>query len=203
VTPGITPAQRAALEALSPILEAGTYLAGGVAVALLVGHRMSRDLDLFAGEVDPDQLAQRAASLAGSTIVSRAPGTLYLEIGGVPTSIIGYKYPLLRQTARSRDIAIEIAAPEDLVCMKLSAIASRGAKRDFWDLSVLLAHQGLDVPGALDLYRQKYAAEDIGHVVRSLVYFGDAEAEPSPAELSSQEWQRVKTAFVAAARALS
>jgi hypothetical protein len=41
----ISDAQRAALEALAPILDPTTYLGGGVAVALRLAHRQSRDLD--------------------------------------------------------------------------------------------------------------------------------------------------------------
>lgn len=76
---GITDEQRAALDALSPALEGGTYLAGGVAIALELHHRTSLDLDLFvARDFDPDRLAERLAatiiSLASSA-VHRAPST--------------------------------------------------------------------------------------------------------------------------------
>jgi hypothetical protein len=44
---GISDAQRTALASLAPSLDPGTYLAGGVALATVYGHRQSQDLDLF------------------------------------------------------------------------------------------------------------------------------------------------------------
>ncbi len=74
----------------------------------------------------------------------------------------------------------------------MSAIAGRGAARDFWDLHELLARDRT-LEQALGAYQRKFAAEDIGHVVRSLVYFDDAEAEPMPAGLAQPHWARIKT----------
>jgi hypothetical protein len=45
----------------------------------------------------------------------------------------------------------------------------------------------------LDLFRTKYASRDVGHVVRSLTYFDDAEEEPDPRLLVPLPWDRVKT----------
>jgi nucleotidyltransferase AbiEii toxin of type IV toxin-antitoxin system len=78
-----------------------------------------------------------------------------------------------------------------LVCMKLSAIASRGKARDFWDLHELLGESGTSLAEALVWYRQKYSAEDIGHVVRSLAYFADAESEPFPRGLTLEHWRTI------------
>ena len=45
---------------------------------------------------------------------------------------------------------------------------------------------------ALEAYQRKYAAEDVGHVVRSPVYFSDAEAEPLPIGLTDGHWEEIK-----------
>ena len=82
--------------------------------------------------------------------------------------------------------------------MKLSAIASRGAAKDFWDLDLILRNDG-SFGSLVELfrrYRQKYPAEDIGHVVRSLVYFGDANAQPLPAGMSHNKWAEIQEAFI-------
>jgi hypothetical protein len=41
-------------------------------------------------------------------------------------------------------------------------------------------------------YRRKYAVEDIGHVLMSLTYFDDAEAEDTPEMLWDADWAEVK-----------
>jgi hypothetical protein len=203
---GITEAQRSALERLAPALEPNTYLAGGVAVATAYGHRTSRDLDLFVPhDFDPERLEERlAVALPDLRVTGRARGTLHLEIGGIPISILSYRYPLLASTEKRPGLAVPVASPEDLACMKLSAIAGRGAAKDFWDLHVILGHgvaKG-DLAALLEDYGRKFPVEDVGHVVRSLAYFGDADAAPLPLGLSPPQWTAIKEAFAERVRAL-
>ena len=97
---------------------------------------------------------------------------------------------MLGATERIPGIPLPGAAIEDLVCMKLSAIAGRGLARDFWDLHVMLSARGMPLRVALDAYQRKYVTEDIGHGVRSLVYFEEAEADPLPDGLTEEHWKR-------------
>jgi hypothetical protein len=197
----LLPAQRAALEKLAQLVEPSTYLAGGIAVALRLHHRQSRDLDLFTIASDPSALAASVVD-PDIRILARSQGTLQLEVGGVPASILRYNYPLLGPPEIVPGIAVRVASLDDLECMKLAAIAGRGAARDFWDLHALLTARGRTLTQALDAYTRKYTAEDIGHVVRSLVYFTDAEAEPMPTGLTEEHWRRICADLVAWVRAL-
>jgi hypothetical protein len=54
---------------------------------------------------------------------------------------------------------------------------------------------GTSLDGALGLFRRKYVTEDVGHVVKSLAYFADADASPLPAGLSVEEWHRIQSDF--------
>jgi len=171
------------------------YMAGGTALALHIGHRLSIDLDWFIPTLEnPEKLFQR---LGDSGIVFDIKfldtGTLYLEIDTVQVSFIGYNYPMLH-TLTPMMLPYEgakLAATDDIACMKLSAIASRGSRKDFIDLYFLinLFHSLEDY---LKLYVQKYQNRDIGHVIRSLVYFQDAEAEPETIMLKPFDWQDLK-----------
>jgi Nucleotidyl transferase AbiEii toxin, Type IV TA system len=197
----LSSSQRVAIDILASVVDPATYLAGGVAVALRLHHRTSRDLDLFTPASDPVNLTPVLTNPA-IRVLTRAEGTLYLEVGGVPASILRYRYPLLGPTEAFPGIALPIASLEDLTSMKLSAIAGRGARRNFWDLHALLTARGRSVGQALEEYARKYTAEDVGHVVRSLVYFGDAEAEPMPVGLTEERWARLCADLVAWVRAL-
>lgn len=180
-------------------LPADAYLAGGVAVAAALHHRVSRDLDFFLPrDFDPARMSEHlSAGVPELTVTSSAPGTLYFEIQSVPGSLIAYRYPLLSRPTTNAELAVPVASLDDLACMKLSAIAARGLARDFWDVHALLAAgvAGGSLERALELYRTKYTADDIGHVVRSLVYFGDADSAPLPRGLSPSEWQRIQRDF--------
>jgi hypothetical protein len=188
---GISDEQRAALAVLASVVDPSTYVGGGVAVALRLAHRRSRDLDLFVPSSDPVAISS-ALERPGIRILTRAEGTLHLEISGIPASILRYQYPLLHPPERLTGVAIPVASFDDLICMKLSAIAGRGARRDFWDLHAMLSARRQPLREAIEAYGRKYAAEDVGHVVRSLVYFADAEAEPLPVGLTQEDWENIK-----------
>jgi hypothetical protein len=196
VSLGITEEQQRALNALRSILPTDAYLAGGVAVALRFHHRLSRDLDLFVPSGNPEKLADRLGSLdRPAKVISRADGTLHAEVDGVPISILRYAYQSLNAPERLSPVDVPVASTADLACMKLSAIAGRGAKRDFWDLHVLVSTFERGLTDVLALYQKKFPIEDVGHVVRSLVYFADAEAEPPIPGLSPDRWKTIKADF--------
>jgi nucleotidyltransferase AbiEii toxin of type IV toxin-antitoxin system len=170
------------------------YLAGGTALALHFGHRTSEDLDFFTEELFNEQvLLQRLQQLPAVSAVTTGPHTLHAEIKRTKVSFLGYTYPLLAPLSHFLDTAV--ADPKDIACMKISAIASRGAKRDFVDLYVVANRFGL--PALLELFRQKFAAAhyNIVHVLKSLVYFADAEKDPMPHMLIPLVWDEVTQFF--------
>jgi hypothetical protein len=196
----ITGDQRSALDKLAPLLQDGFYLVGGVAIAAHFAHRTSRDLDLFATR-DPTALQSELDHLPGVAIQSRAPGTIHLKVDGIPVSLIEYRYPQLVPPEPCAGLPVPVASVEDLACMKLSAIAGRGAARDFWDLHTIVTRTAQPLNDFLALVIRKYPVEDVGHIVRSLAYFGDASG-PLPAGLSSVHWQQIQRDFETWVRAL-
>ncbi len=79
----------------------------------------------------------------------------------------------------------------DLIATKLSAIANRGSAHDFWDLHTMLSLGGISVQDALDLFQRKFASLDIGHVIRALCCFDDANAAPLPRGLEAKQWRAI------------
>lgn len=186
-------ATREALRALAP-LPALTpfYLAGGTALALHLGHRISGDLDFFSKqELRIQELLRALAEQDDFRLELREVDTLIGMIRGVKAAFFHYPYPLLEKTTRAGDIAL--ASVRDIACMKLEAIASRGAKRDFIDLYAIL-ESGETLTGLLDAFAEKYAALNVNllHIKKSIVYFTDAEDEPMPKMLQPIAWNTVK-----------
>jgi len=208
---GPTTLQLEVIEALAPALEPRTYLVGDVAVGLKLRHRTSLDVDLCVPQdFDARALFERIRERTpDATLTGEARGPLHLEVRGLPVSILAYRYPLLHEPTLHAGVSVAVASAEDLVCMKLAAIGGRGAARrgaakDSWDLHALLesgAARG-DLREALELFRAKYPANDRGHVVKALAYFGDADAAPLPAGLTRDTWHAAKVATVARVRAL-
>jgi hypothetical protein len=95
-----------------------------------------------------------------------------------------------------------LAALRDLAAMKLSAIAKRGIKRDFWDLHQIVNASAVSLNLAFDSYVEKFGVRqaDLYHVMRSLTYFDDADAEQVfPAGLTAAHWDLIKDYFRQAA----
>ncbi|HEY4180401.1 MAG TPA: nucleotidyl transferase AbiEii/AbiGii toxin family protein [Kofleriaceae bacterium] len=140
-------------------------------------------------------------TMHGVVITQRKPRTVYLEVNGVPASVLTYPYPHLSPPEKLPGLPVTIASVPDLVTMKLAAIVSRGAARDFWDLHEMIARAPLPLPRALALYQQRFPQHDIGHVVRALVYF--AEASPLPRDLTEISWQAIQRDFASWVRAFT
>ena len=54
---------------------------------------------------------------------------------------------------------------------------------------------GCSLDDNLRLYMEKYQNRDIGHVIRSLVYFADADEEPEVKMIRPVDWNHVKKDF--------
>jgi hypothetical protein len=175
---------------------AGFYLAGGTGLALHIGHRRSIDLDFFSREpFDTEAVLERVEQLDGLEVLTRDLQTLHLTLGDTKLSFLGHHYPLLFPSPAFLEVSL--ADPRDIACMKISAIAGRGTKRDFVDLYAVSKHYEFDQ--LLAWFKEKYARANYSmvHVLKSLTYFEDAEKDPMPDMLVKLTWERVKQHFAA------
>ena len=170
------------------------YLAGGTGLALHLGHRRSVDLDFFSLELfDEGALLQKVQRSGEFALTARSPSTLHAQIRGTKVSFLGYSYPLLFPLKRFLDV--NVADPQDIACMKISAVASRGTRRDFVDLFVASRRYGLEQ--LLELFKNKFAQANYSmvHILKSLTYFDEAEQDPNPDLLTPLIWEEVKEFF--------
>jgi len=98
------------------------YLAGGSAIALHLGHRVSVDLDFFTPQdnYETESLIHQLQSIGHVAIRQQSRGTLNATLEGTLVSFFIYPYPLLEQTEPVRNIPV--AGLLDLALMKLRAI---------------------------------------------------------------------------------
>lgn len=172
------------------------YLAGGSAVALHLGHRISVDLDFFTKgpDFDADGLLHDLVSIGPIDIEQQDRRTLLGRLEGVKFSFFVYPYPLLEETETVA--GVRVAKLLDLALMKVVAISQRGTRRDFIDLYCLCRHH-LRLADVLQRMPEKF--RDISypsyHLLRSLVYFDDADSDEPPKMLTDLDWERVKSFF--------
>jgi len=79
----------------------------------------------------------------------------------------------------------------------LSAISGRNTKKDFIDLYYFLHEENMDLSVLLNKMKKKYKGlnYEILHILKSLVYFVEADKEPMPRMLENIEWSKVKKFF--------
>ena len=172
----------------------GYYMGGGTALAIYFGHRTSVDFDWFISTQMGDALilAQELRDAKLDFVTEQAaPGTLRGLIAKIRVSFLEFKYPLLKNPVLLDKINCSLASPEDLACMKLSAIAQRGARKDFCDIYALGTKQ-IPLKDMLNLYRKKFKIQDLSPVLYGLAYFDDAENERMPNMLWDVKWAEIK-----------
>ena len=179
------------------------YLAGGTALALQLGHRMSIDLDFFTQEIfDEKKLSAQLTSSPDFAQDGTAKWTVWGKIGETKVSMFYYKYPLLGEPVMFE--GLRLASLQDIAAMKIHAIEDRGTRRDFVDVYILAKTYTLSQ--MLDFYQQKYAVLDdhLYGILRALEYFEDAELEDQmPQMLIPLGWEEVRTFFEKETRKLA
>lgn len=173
------------------------YLAGGTAIALQLGHRVSKDFDFFTKEkFNAKELTKQLKSqLPDFKLEKVAWGTIMGYIGKIRFTIFYYNYPLLFKSKSF--LGINIADLRDIAAMKIASISDRGWKRDFIDLYFLLKNRIVTLEDCLNLYDQKFKElqQNKTHILKSLVYFEDAEKEKMPKMFQPITWLEIKKFF--------
>ncbi|CAN5542301.1 nucleotidyl transferase AbiEii/AbiGii toxin family protein [soil metagenome] len=165
-------------------------LAGGTALALHLGHRISVDLDFFSERpFDETKLLTKLRSLLSPVnILTQSENSLNLFIREIRTDFLSHQYKKCKPIKKVDGISL--FAIEDIAAMKLSAVASRGTKKDFYDIYFIL--QEFSLPEIFSFMNQKYPDLNQLQVLMSLTYFDDAENSLEPVILKPVDWHAVK-----------
>ncbi len=165
------------------------YLVGGTALSLQSGHRISIDLDFFTNEeFDSQKLLEKLKENFSVTPVGISRNSLTAEIENIKVDFIRHDYPLVKPIQFIENI--RMVSKEDIAAMKLNSITIRGSKKDFYDLFELLNFFSL--ADVFDFFSVKYDDSLKFMVLKSLLYFDDADSEPSPVLIKNNSWDDVK-----------
>lgn len=169
------------------------YLAGGTALALYRGHRMSIDLDLFTTN---DFQADEVITLLEKTFTGFRYSNPHNPVG-IFSFIDNVKVDFVRHAAFpwiSNPViedGIRLAGIQDILAMKISAIMKRAVKKDFFDIAELL--QEYSVEDFIAAYQKKYPNQQLLiSVPQAMTYFADAEESETPVSLVGATWGSVK-----------
>lgn len=190
----LTPSTARVLNAVAKSgLTKNFYLAGGTALALYFGHRFSIDLDWFSVVFNNSpEFAKALEGLGRLYVEYQSDHTFNGKLDDVRISFFQYPYKLIRSTKEYQQ-NIYLASIEDIAAMKMEAVSRRGSKKDFVDLYFLM--QQYPFEELFNFVREKFAGIEYNeaHLLKSLVYFDDAEKTEMPKMIAKVNWPEIKT----------
>lgn len=166
-------------------------LAGGTSLALLLGHRISIDLDLFtpapfdAKELELhliDKYDFKSSYLRGYTLKGM--------IGDVNIDCIRHDYPFIKDIVETENIRLYSSI--DVAAMKLAAIADNGTRlKDFIDIACLSTQCSLSE--MLQAYEIKFRNSNSLRAIKGLSYYDDINYNESIQIINgSYEWRKIR-----------
>ena len=152
-------------------------LVGGTSLSLQIGHRISIDLDLFSNQdFNNSAIIQALEPLGNLIVLVDNPPFLQMRLNDVKLDFLKCPYPFVQNYSEIE--GVRLVSVENIGTMKLTAIARRGAKKEFFDLYFLLERYTL--AQLVQQFEQTLPHVDPFHIVKSLTYFDDADKELNP-----------------------
>ncbi len=189
------------LVTLMDIAELNSFrLVGGTSLSLLLGHRMSIDIDLFTdaeyGTIDFLKIRQiiegKFACVDASDWSNDVPGNSCF-LGNDSDDMIKldlyYADPFVFPVVQIENI--RLSRLEEICAMKLDVIVRGGRKKDFWDIHKLLDH--FTIEQMLGFHRLKYPYHhSTDEIKRQLINFNLADGDFDPNCLEDKYWELIK-----------
>lgn len=179
---------------LSFLEKLGFYMAGGTALALQIGHRTSLDFDFYNPKhFSPSFLYDKIENIFkyNAEKISQHKDTLLCKVEKVDLSFFWYSHKLIENPVNSQGILL--ASLEDIAAMKLIAISSRPAQRDYIDIFYLLKKFTIEEMFAFGY--KKYPNFNHYLSLRALTYFADLEdSNKRPIKVLAPDfsWEKAK-----------
>jgi predicted nucleotidyltransferase component of viral defense system len=151
----LTPESRALFPKLNEF-KSDFYLAGGTALALQIGHRISVDFDLFSPEPIKKTLLEKVEAYADSPVETLVNNSreLTVLVHRVKHTFLHYPFPTLLPFEMGDPL--ELLSAKEILVSKAYTIGRRGALKDYIDLFVGIGEGTISLPEVVRLAREKY-----------------------------------------------
>ena len=162
---------------LLPLLNSfeGFYLAGGTALALQIGHRISVDFDLFTPNEIPRTLLPKIKRVFANVSVVVSVNNLdelTVFANDVKVTFLHYPYPVVFDLALQEGLAM--LSVKEIAVTKAYTIGRRGSYKDYVDLYFMLKEQHTSLNEIIDTAEKKYGNDFNGRLfLEQLVYWDD------------------------------
>ena len=150
-------------------------LAGGTAIMLQIGHRMSFDFDCFGRQKLSETLPRKVRDVFGKFIYLKLRTSEQITFHtekGVEITFVYHPYKPLREPIETDSITLFHL--DDLAANKAYTIGRRGVWRDYVDLFFLLKWKLYDLQAIIALAEKKFTVEFSEKLfLAQLTYFDD------------------------------
>ena len=179
-------------------------LVGGTGLSLLLGHRMSVDIDLFTDapydSVDYNAiencLKDAFTFVSGDIGTDPAFGKSYL-VGNNSTQAIRLDIYYSSEPFRWEPVEqdkIRIASLKDIIAMKIDVVQRGGRKKDFWDLHEIA--KKYTIAQMVALHAEGFPwTHDEALIIKNLTDFSYADKDFDPICLLGKQWPFIKEDF--------
>jgi len=154
------------------------YLAGGTALALQIGHRVSVDFDFFSDEYISKELLLKLEKVFKEEkvkIVINQLEQLTVLINGINVSFTYYPFPVILNSIDYEGIKILPAL--EIASMKAYTLGRRATFKDYVDLYFILKEKVSSLEKIIKLCQKKYGDNfDARLFLEQLVYLEDVES---------------------------
>lgn len=177
-----------------------TYLGGGTALSLQLGHRKSEDLDFFLTDKFDDLSFMKGIqqSALDTLVINQTRNHTQLMIQSTKVDLIQPRVPLKfpLKTIHSETGNLKMADARDIGQMKIIAIGSRGSKKDFVDLYCLT--RGiipLESLVAMAMEQDRGISYSKFLFLKGLVDFEEADLEGDVSMIWDKSWEEIKNSL--------
>lgn len=171
-------------------------LVGGTALGLQEGHRLSDDIDLFCDyDFDIIMLEKQLKNYYSPNQLNNLKPVsfgIFCYIRDIKVDLMYWGDAFINAVIEEENI--RMGDQEEILAMKLQAIASRASKKDFFDAALLFKKFSLQQ--GIALFEKKYPYHDPVAVIKNFTNFESADKEPDPVLLNSPSWDEVKQIIV-------
>ncbi len=155
------------------------YLAGGTALALQLGHRISVDLDFFSDEHIKKTFLSDIEDFFGQTaqVIAKSQNELTIIINEVKITFLHYPFALIYPLENKNEIIL--ADLKEIALMKAYAIGRRQSLKDYIDLYTIVSRNLMTLGSIVENSKNKYGEVFNDRVfLEQLVYIKDIDDEP-------------------------
>jgi len=153
------------------------YLAGGTALALQIGHRVSVDFDLFSEKEIDKNLFQKVKSIFNGNEIALSVNNaeeLTVFVSGVKITFLKYPFPLLFDLVDYEGVGL--LSVNEIAATKAYTINRRGSFKDYVDLFFVVSKKYITLEEIIEISEKKYGNEFNGRLfLEQLVYLEDIE----------------------------